>query len=191
MRRRANRRNRGTRGGILTWLNTWRDSLFATRPIWAGSTATPESLILKEVKKRALIVEDEPHVRLLMERVLARAGWEVIAVEDVAAGLEWIDSVDVMVVDYYLATERGPELVRKAREELGVFTPPALLITGTPDEVPVADWDLFVGSLSKPFKVDALVDAVDQIVAPRKRARSGTRRKSSLFAAPTKKDEAV
>lgn len=142
------------------------------------------------VKKRALILDDEPHVRLLMERVLARAGWDVIAVADIAGALEHIDSVDVMVIDYYLGKERGPDLVRRAQQELGAFTPPAVLVTGTPEEVPVADWDLFVGSLGKPFKVEALVDEVTQATTSTKRKRSGTRRKSSMFAA-AKKDEAV
>ncbi len=144
------------------------------------------------VKRRALIVEDEPHVRLLMERVLGRAGWEVIAVADIDSALEWVDSVDVMVVDYYLRKERGTDFVRRAREDLGIETPPALLVTGTPEDVPMDDWELFVGSLGKPFKVDELVNALDQMTN-RKRGRSGTRRKASLFDAQVapEKDEAV
>ena len=147
------------------------------------------------VTKRALIVEDEPHVRLLMERVLSRAGWQVVTAADVASALQHVASVDVMVVDYHLGKERGSEVVRRARETLGTEPPPAMLVTGTPDEVPVAEWDLFAGSLPKPFKVEALVAAVEQL-AKKARARSGTRRKASLFdvEAPVtdaKKDEAV
>lgn len=142
------------------------------------------------MKKRALIVDDEPHVRLLMERVLSRAGWDVVAVEDIESAFPHVESVDVMIIDFYLGKERGPELVRRAQAELE-SVPPAVLATGTPDEVPMADWELFTGSLGKPFKVEALVDEITQALSAKRRKRSGTRRKSSMFASPKKKDEAV
>ena len=145
------------------------------------------------MKKRVLILEDEPHVRLLMERVLARAGWDVVAVEDLASALEHVESADLMIVDYYLAKdERGPDLIRRAHEQLGLETPPALLVTGTPDEVPDEDCELFIELLAKPFKVDQLVVVANRIVRKHSAPPSSrTQLKAMHRDEKKRKDEAV
>ncbi len=127
---------------------------------------------------RILVVEDEPSMRLLIERVLSRAGWEVVAVEDVEQAMPWIDSVDVIVADYFLREDRGSRLAQNARTELGIFCPPILLVTATPDALAPEERVLFTDHLTKPFQVATLVERVRALVRERRRARSGTELKA-------------
>ncbi|MEM9074643.1 MAG: response regulator [Myxococcota bacterium] len=129
-------------------------------------------------KRRALVVEDEPSMRLLLERVLSRAGWEVVAVDGVQEAHPWLDSVDAMIVDYFLGRERGSSLVSLARDELGIFAPPAILMTATPDAVKQEEQELFSARLTKPFRVAMLVEKLEALVGDRPRARSGVEMKA-------------
>ncbi|HJK90620.1 MAG: Fis family transcriptional regulator, partial [Myxococcales bacterium] len=65
---------------------------------------------------RALVVDDEPGLRLLLERVLERAGGRVTAVATLPEARDWIDAVDVIVCDYRLARGvSGADVVRAAQ----------------------------------------------------------------------------
>ncbi len=134
---------------------------------------------------RVLVVEDEASMRLLIERVLSRAGLEVVAVEDVEHAMAWIDSVDVIVADYFLRNDRGSRLARDARSELGIFCPPILLVTATPQAVRPEERPLFADQLAKPFQVATLVERVRALVRDRRRARSGTELKAVATDAST------
>ena len=98
-----------------------------------------------------------------------------------------------MVVDYYLAhEERGPDLIRRARKQLGLETPPALLVTGTPDEVAAEERELFIELLAKPFKVDELVTVANRIARKHSAPPSSrTQLKAMHRDEKTRKDEAV
>jgi PAS domain S-box-containing protein len=80
----------------------------------ASPTASPPAL----AGYCALVVEDQPDSRALMEAVLARCGMRVIAVDSVHEALEALDreSVDVIISDIGLASESGLTLMRRVRE---------------------------------------------------------------------------
>lgn len=128
-------------------------------------------------------------MRLLIERVLSRAGWEVIAVEGVDEAMPWIDSVDVIIADYFLKNDRGSRLARCARTNLGIFCPPILLVTATPDALDAEEWVLFTDHLPKPFQVATLVERVRGLVRERRRARSGTELRAVAEAALVERDD--
>lgn len=111
-------------------------------------------------KRKILVVDDDPSVRLLVQRVLHKAGYEVTLFETSDAALAHAQSsaVDVMVVDQNLPQMSGLELIRKVRTERGHV--PVVLITGLPDLPGMAREKIEV-YLGKPFKsLKALEDGV-------------------------------
>jgi PAS domain S-box-containing protein len=66
----------------------------------------------------ALVVEDQPDSRDLVDAVLAHCGMRVIAVDSVHGALEALDAqpVDVIISDIGLAGEDGLTLMRRVRE---------------------------------------------------------------------------
>ncbi|MFP5226721.1 MAG: response regulator [Acidobacteriota bacterium] len=113
-----------------------------------------------------LVVEDDRAVRLLFTRVLQRAGYEVIACENGAMGLETarhqIDRIDAVVTDARMPGIHGPRLIariRALRPEM-----PAILVSGNIVE---ADTDHSTVFLSKPVSPAILTRELRRLIAPR------------------------
>ncbi|PID79619.1 two-component system response regulator [bacterium DOLJORAL78_65_58] len=67
---------------------------------------------------RILIVDDEPHLRLLYETELRRAGHETMAAESAAQGLEYVETMkpDLVVLDIRMAGMDGIEALQRILE---------------------------------------------------------------------------
>lgn len=121
-----------------------------------------------------LVVDDEAGIRLLLDRALTRAGFEVRAVGSLEEALHELYDVDGVVTDYHLGHgTTGHDVVLAAQARLGRTAPPAILVTATPDDVPSEERARFVEVLAKPFRLPTLVDAVRVMLADRRpRTRS-------------------
>jgi signal transduction histidine kinase/CheY-like chemotaxis protein len=114
-----------------------------------------------------LLVEDESAVRALVETVLKRAGYHVIAKADGAAATDWLatsGAVDLLLTDVKMPGMNGHTLAdqaRRARPHL-----PVLFISGySKDTLPLAvDGDESIGFLAKPFTPFDLLGKVRQIL---------------------------
>lgn len=64
--------------------------------------------------RRALVVDDEVHLRLMISRYLARNGWECLTASTSAEALESLSGPPVThaVVDLHLGLESGLDLIR-------------------------------------------------------------------------------
>jgi DNA-binding response OmpR family regulator len=83
-------------------------------------------------KRRVLVVEDDAGTRRALRGLFRHAGWEVIAVGTVAAGLEALDPPpDCAVLDLMLPDGGGEAILKKVRED-GLPTRVAVC-TGTID----------------------------------------------------------
>ncbi|MBX3252166.1 MAG: response regulator [Myxococcales bacterium] len=121
-----------------------------------------------------LVVDDEPGMRVLLERVMKRAGFEVQVAGSLEEALPSLHAVDLVVTDYFLAPGTGADVMRAAQAGLGPLAPPAILITATPEEVLRDDRELFLEVLAKPFRLPDLVDRVHAALADRRlRSYSG------------------
>ena len=72
--------------------------------------------------ERVLLVEDEPLVRRLLEQLLSRAGYQVVAASDASEALARIErehAFDLIVTDVVMARMTGPELVAEIESRLG------------------------------------------------------------------------
>ncbi len=122
---------------------------------------------------RILVIDDDRSARLLLERVLVRAGHQVVLVDNAEQGLQAITQggFDLLITDKNLPGTDGLEVLRQAREKQPTMQ--AILITGFPTaETRTHANDLGVFSyVTKPFGVHDILDICDAAIRARGTAR--------------------
>lgn len=127
-----------------------------------------------------LLVEDEDGLRALLAKALRRAGYAVLEAASAEAALELLEqrhaTVDLLATDLTLPGQGGGKLAMEVRW-LHPDTP-VVFMTGSSDDAEAAAL-LKSGDaarlLTKPFAVDALVQAVTEILnAPKARGASAS-----------------
>lgn len=125
-----------------------------------------------------LLVEDEPHIREAVSRLLTASGYRVHAAsrgEEALALARDTPDIALLVTDIRLPDMYGRRLVERLVERRTAGAPllPVLYMSGHPAEIsmdaPPAAHERF---LQKPFEFDDLLDKVGQLLRPRE---SGTR----------------
>jgi two-component system cell cycle sensor histidine kinase/response regulator CckA len=116
-----------------------------------------------------LLVDDEELLRRLLSRILAEAGFGVVEAENGAVALETARRINgglgLVVTDIHMPVMSGLDFAREFRP----LHPnvPILFITGR-DLPPLPDTDVPPKELlRKPFRSEAFLDAVSQLVASR------------------------
>lgn len=120
----------------------------------------------EKVPGRILVIDDDRSARLLLERVLVRAGHDVTLVDTAEQGLEKLNqqSYDLLITDKNLPGVDGLEVLRAAR--LKNPQAQAILITGFPTEATrkaASELGVFT-YLTKPFGVHDIVSFVDAAI---------------------------
>ena len=113
---------------------------------------------------RVLVVEDEPAMRDMLQRMLERADFRVECVANGVSGLARLEAggVDLVLLDLMLPEMDGLEFIRQVRERQGERHVPIIMVTGS---VSAADRaaGFAVGAddyVLKPFRTQALIDRV-------------------------------
>ena len=118
------------------------------------STAQPQ------VQGHILVIDDDRSARVLLERVLVKAGHTVQLADTAEEGLAALQATpfDLLITDKNLPGIDGLELLRRAREKNPQLQ--AILITGFPsDETKSHASELGVHSyVTKPFGVHDIVE---------------------------------
>ena len=120
--------------------------------------------------RTVLLVDDEAPVRVLAERVLVRAGWQVVAASSGEDALELVEAgglrnaLACVISDVVMPGLDGPALVRALRE--GQAGLPAILMSGYADaalrgRLQAAD----IRFLPKPFAMGDLKVALQELLA--------------------------
>jgi DNA-binding NtrC family response regulator len=119
-------------------------------------------------KKRVLIVDDEPNVRLMLQTALASVGYEVIEAADGLAALELLRRpdfrCDLVLLDLLMPRMDGMELLRRLRA-LGNIVPVVILTAH--GSIPEAVEAMKLGAidfLTKPTTPDALRGVVAEVI---------------------------
>lgn len=116
---------------------------------------------------RVLVVDDEPDVRLVVRVVLTSAGHEVIEAESGEAALEHLEAEprpDAVLLDVRMPGIDGWEVLRRLRSGDAHRAVPVVVFTANllaRDDAP-AEWRDYEHFLTKPFKPDELLQAVEQ-----------------------------
>jgi DNA-binding NtrC family response regulator len=116
-----------------------------------------------------LIIEDDAHIAGLVAEVLREAGHAPALVRDVRAARDWSGAGNrpaAVLSDLMVAGSGGPE---RLPAELGAIFPdtPIALMTGVPRNRRAALGVTHGQILEKPFELEALIDLVGAMLAPR------------------------
>ncbi len=118
------------------------------------------------VPGKILVIDDDKSARLLLERVLSRAGHTVTLVDNGEQGLTLLskDAYDLIITDKNLPGIDGLEVLRLAREQIPNLQ--AIVITGFPTpETKSSARDLGVFSyVTKPFGILDILGTCDSAI---------------------------
>jgi CheY-like chemotaxis protein len=124
---------------------------------------TAASPTAARVPGRILVIDDDKSARLLLDRVLTRAGHTVVIVDTGEQGLDALrrDKFDLIITDKNLPGIDGLELLRQARSTNPKLQ--AIVITGFPTpETKTSAKDLGVFSyVTKPFGILDILGTCD------------------------------
>jgi CheY-like chemotaxis protein len=130
-------------------------------------TAKVEKLITK--KGRILVVDDEPGVRALLEKVLTQSGHSVDTIDDASKALDKLSagvSYDVILTDARMPGMSGTEMYSRILEKTPEMKNRIIFITG---DVMGLDIKSFLvqnnlSYLAKPFDIEALKEKINSII---------------------------
>lgn len=124
-----------------------------------------------ELPGRVLVIDDEPAVQDLLQRVLANAGHQVTVVDSAEAALIRLarDRFDVLVVDNNLPRMTGLELMSLVRDHHPELR--AIMITAynTPAVEARARALGVMSYVAKPFGIVTIVGAIDDAIRDSRR----------------------
>lgn len=119
-------------------------------------------------KSRILLADDSPQALRLAEQILKGEGIEVVSVTDGETALRRLPDVkpDLLIVDVYLPSKNGFEVVRFLRSQAAYKDIPVIFAAGATDEFNEQDAkNAGAGAiLRKPFEASALLGAVQMLL---------------------------
>ncbi|MEM1194848.1 MAG: response regulator [Pseudomonadota bacterium] len=122
---------------------------------------------------RVLLVEDEDMVRIVAERALARAGYQVTACPGGEEGLTALaegSDFDLVVSDVVMPGMDGPAMARAIRQQRPDM--PILFMSGYAEEQLRKEIDIpDMHFIAKPFSVSAIGDKVASVMQQAKKAK--------------------
>jgi two-component system, cell cycle sensor histidine kinase and response regulator CckA len=143
---------------------TFRILFPATPPRTVGHEEADAKFPTSQGMETILVVEEEPAVRMLLEQVLQRAGYNVISAESARHALRWlrdpIASIDMALIDLTAPNKGGLESfaeMKKLRPNLRSFVMTSYAEHEARSRF--AEWHL-AGFIQKPFSARGLVAAL-------------------------------
>src|SRR5512142_788239 len=125
-----------------------------------------------------MVVDDEPGITLLCERLLKRAGYDVTSFTDPAEAMEYLgrEKVDSLLVDIRMPEISGFDLIAFTKEHQPDAAVLVMTGFGTVETAIQALRQGVDGLLLKPFeKSTELLDAVKQALADSRQKRDAAR----------------
>jgi DNA-binding response OmpR family regulator len=114
---------------------------------------------------RVLIVDDEPHVQLVLQLGLERAGYEIVSAANGQAGLDQIrkSPPDLLITDLNMPVMNGQVLCETVRRELKLEFP--ILVMSTIADAPRRAWVAGLSNIEfveKPLSLRQLVARLEK-----------------------------
>ena len=152
------------RPGVGAAFRVWLPAASATPAAEAAATGLAESSIDAKASGIALLVEDEPAVRSLVQRALEREGYTVVSCGDPDLALELgaEERFDVVITDLTMPQMSGLQLAGRLRD---LQSRAAIVLMTGADRPPTSSELAAAGVrrvLQKPFRLDDLRQAVSE-----------------------------
>lgn len=123
--------------------------------------APPHTLASGERTPEILVVDDEEHIRDLLERNLQEAGFKTVSADNGSTAIQCIVNrrPDVMLVDLSMPKMDGLELLTKIRQDPATESIPVIVLTAVPPRrAQLKTWKLGVQHyIQKPVTYDRLI----------------------------------
>ncbi len=127
----------------------------------ASDAVVPVHRVSAKTGSRVLVVDDEPNALSALAALLEEKGFVVETATDAREALPKVRDFapDILIVDVELPGLKGPDLVRKVREDLTDL--PVILMTGHGEHVvATAQMELRASYIAKPLEIGELVSAI-------------------------------
>ena len=116
---------------------------------------------------RILVIEDEEHIRTLIEQALGDEGYEVVTAEHGAAALAILEkwAPDLILLDIWMPILDGRQFVQAYRRQSGPHAPVLVMsAVVTEGDRPIEiEADEFI---AKPLDLDELLELIGQYTGP-------------------------
>ena len=106
------------------------------------------------MKKKVLIIDDDPDIQLLLKTILEREGWETVTAGDGPSGLALLEEADpdVILLDFNMPGMDGREVLERIKERR-CHVPVIMVTAVTRQELPLEFLEIGAFDfLSKPLK---------------------------------------
>jgi DNA-binding response OmpR family regulator len=120
---------------------------------------------------RILVVDDEPHIRRVLDAMLGNEGFDVVLASEGAEGLRAVMAghIDLVILDLLMPGASGLEVLAKIRSDPSVADTPVIILTAKGQD---ADREAaFAGGaddfMTKPFSPKKLVARIREILGAR------------------------
>jgi CheY-like chemotaxis protein len=123
------------------------------------------------VKKRVLLVDDDPGVRQAMGKVLADAGYDVTTANDGEEAMVRCacEPIDLVLLDLALPARRGWEVYDTLMTRRASI--PVVVLTAMPDQYRAAHAAGVGALMEKPIEVTALLKTIEELLLQPQGAR--------------------
>jgi CheY-like chemotaxis protein len=122
----------------------------------------------EEAVTRVLVVDDEEAIRATVAEVLEDEGYDVVTAQNGAEALDQVRSAEphAVVLDLMMPVLDGWGFLQACRQEPGCASIPVLVMSAYRNLLEAGASELRVNRiLAKPFELEALLAAVEELVA--------------------------
>jgi len=117
---------------------------------------------------RVLVIDDEPHIRRVLDAMLGKEGFEVLLALDGSEGLSVLASspVDLVILDLVMPGPNGLEVLAKIRSRPATSATPVIILTAKGQD---ADREAALAGgaddfMTKPFSPKKLVSRIRELL---------------------------
>lgn len=118
--------------------------------------------------RRILVVDDEPHIRRVLEAILGSKGYQVMMASDGMEGLDELgqEAFDLVILDLMMPGASGLEILAKIRSNPHRSETPVIILTAKGQD---ADREAAMAGgandfLTKPFSPKKLIARIEEIL---------------------------
>ncbi len=118
--------------------------------------------------KTILVVDDEWAIAEVLESLLGDEGYRVIVANNGKQGLERLKEwpVDLVMLDFMMPVMDGPATLSIFKSDPETAKIPIILMSSLPEETVMERCNGYATFLRKPFRINAVLDAVEAAFVP-------------------------
>lgn len=116
---------------------------------------------MTEKKIKCLVVDDDPSIRLLVQRALQKSGFEASTAADGIEALQMLEtgSFDLLILDLMMPRLSGFDVVERLRSNASTMPKILIMTAASPNVLRDLPADRVGKIISKPFELQTLISS--------------------------------